>query len=246
MGFRETQKVPWPEHSSFSLSKRSCKHLPYFQSYLHLPRIFSVWFLDGLDQNQALLLTNDLDSRILVLILVAFSWRPQSHIFPNITELKSSPGFHSAWSWWSRMGTGDTRSLWLPPHRTWSSVPSYWGINKLFSNLSFLSKQGFLFPIHFLSSLWAGPGRHLWFCFTSPNIPFVPLSRQGFDATLLWASVLTGTMTSWPLPPHLLQARGALLKEWWLLESPSHKLLGYPQMSSEQSASSEQMGPGAS
>lgn len=54
-----------------------------------------------------------LDSRISDSILVEFSRRPQSHIFSNMTELKSSPGFHSAWSWWSQMGTGDTWSLWL-------------------------------------------------------------------------------------------------------------------------------------
>lgn len=64
MGFREIQKVPWSEHSSFSLSKRSRKHLPYFRSYLHLPRIFSAWLLDRLNLNRAFLLTNNLDSRI--------------------------------------------------------------------------------------------------------------------------------------------------------------------------------------
>lgn len=182
------------------------------------------------------------------LILVNFSWRPQSHIFPNITELKSSIGFHSAWSWWSRMGTGDTRSLWLLiTWSSWSSVPSYCGINTLFSDLSFLSKQGFLFPVHFLSSIWAGPGRHLWFCFTSPDghpvrstfqtgfSHYASLGQCGIESCPRWYNDLLTSSS-----PFTSSQRG-LLKNWWLFESPSQKLLGYPQMSSEQSASSEQM-----
>lgn len=160
--------MPRPEHSSFSLSKRSHKHLPYFGGYLHLPRIFSAWFLDGLDQNWALLPTNHPGFQNLGFDFSRFfSEATKSHLLKHDWIEK-----FIRFSFCLKLVEPDGHRGYMEPvapHHTWSSVPSYCGINTLFLDLSFLSKQGFLFPVYFLSSLWAGPGRYLWFRFTSSN-----------------------------------------------------------------------------
>lgn len=133
------------------------------------------------------------------------------------------------------MGTGDTRSLWLLiTWNSWSSVPSYCGINTLFSDLSFLSKQGFLFPVHFLSSLWAGPGRHLWFCFPSPDqhpvrspfqtdiLCYPSLGQCGIEYCPHWYNDLLTSSS-----PFTSSQRG-LLKKWWLFWIPFSEAPGLP------------------
>lgn len=212
--------------------KRSCKHLPYFQSYLHLSRIFSVWPWIGSTKTKHSCSQAILDSRILVLILVdvfledkksgllRYNWIQmftRFSLYLKLVELAECQGY--------------TEPMTLCC--TWISVHSCCARNTLRSDLLFPSKHGFLFAVHFLSLLKAGPGRISDpFSLPPTSILFIPLCRQVFHTTLLSACailflVLTSPVTSWKLlnsSSPFTSSQREHLKAWWLLESPSQKL----------------------